>query len=166
MKMSSPSETNRYRVVAHFKGGKLLKGFTEDFSPARQSFRLVSERREDEGTVHDIRISHLKAVFFVKNLDGNILYKEKKKFREVSTSHLKGLRIQLHFKDGETIRGATTDYNGGKQGFFVSPVDPKSNNSLIFVVADAVEDIRLAGDVCDDPETVHHGRQNSEPIWT
>ena len=38
----------------------------------------------------------------------------------------------------------------GKQGFFVSPVDPKSNNVLVYAVADAVESVKLASEVFDE----------------
>jgi hypothetical protein len=135
-------------VVAHFKGGKLLKGSTNDFDPLGSSFRVVSERSEDKGSVYQVRIGDLKALFFVKTLEGDLMYREKKRFKEVqNTSHLVGLRIEVHFKDGEIIRGTSMDYNGGLQGFFVSPVDPKSNNDYVYVVANAVKEIKLAGEV-------------------
>lgn len=149
--MSSPVSEDRNRVVVHFKDGSLLKGYTNDFFPGKPYFHLTSDQEADEGKVHMVRVADLKAAFFVKTLEGDRFYHEKKRFREVDTSHLRGLRIQVHFKDGEVLRGTTLDYNEGKQGFFVNPVDPKSNNVLVYAVADAVEEIKVAGDVVDEP---------------
>lgn len=87
-------------------------------------------------------------MFFVRRLEGNPFYRERKKFKEVvDTSHLRGLRIQLRFTDGEIIRGTTLDYNDAKKGFFVSPVDPMSNNLTIYVLNDALLDVKIATEV-------------------
>jgi hypothetical protein len=48
------------------------------------------------------------------------------------------------FADGEVFGGFTTGYSKDKQGFFVIPVDPKTNNSRIYVVAAAVTKIEWA----------------------
>jgi hypothetical protein len=144
--MSSAPGVVPQRVVVHFKGGKLLKGYTSDFRPEKSGFSVVSEQRADRGTTYQIKFDQLKAVFFVKTLGGNIFYREKKRFGEASMSHLNGLSIELHFNDGETIRGATFDYAVGKKGFFVTPVDPESNNERIYVIASAVREIKVAGE--------------------
>jgi hypothetical protein len=144
--MPRSTEKPAVRVVVHYKGGRLLKGFTRDFEPSRDTFTLVSEQKRDQGQVYAVRIEDLKAVFFVRALGGNILYREKKNFREVNMSHLRGIGVRLHFKDGEVIRGSSLDYSIGKKAFFVTPVDPESNNVRIYVVADALLDIKLAGE--------------------
>ena len=148
--MASADHVDGGRVVAHLKNRKLLKGSTHDFFPGKPTFHLTSDLDADRGKVHEVKVADLKALFFVKSLEGNREYHETNRFRDVDTSHLKGLRIQLHFKDGEIMRGTTLDYNAGKKGFFVNPVDPMSNNTLVYVVTDAVEEIRLASDVIDE----------------
>ena len=110
-------------VVAHFKDGRTLKGKTHDFMPARGSFHLIAEDADDEGETHEIQLSDLKAVFFVKTLEGKSGYQEKKKFEEVEGFNLRGLKISVEFADGEVIRGVTLGYNKDKPGFFVIPVD-------------------------------------------
>ena len=132
--------------MVHYKGGRLLKGFTRDFVPGRNTFTVVSEQKRDQGQIYTVRIEDLKAVFFVRALGGNILYREKKSFQEVNMSHLRGIGIRLHFKDGEVIRGSSLDYAIGKKAFFITPVDPESNNVRIYAVADALLDIKLAGE--------------------
>ena len=136
-------EKKRNLVVVHYKDGKLLKGYTYDFTALADVFHLTSEQEEDKGTVYDVNVTDLKAVFFVKTLDGSLDYKEKKKFEEVDTSRHRGLKIKIVFKDGEVVRGMSLGYSKGRKGFFLIPVDPDGNNERIWVVVDAVQEIRV-----------------------
>lgn len=45
----------------------------------------------------------------------------------------------MKFADGEDIVGTTMGYEPDRLGFFVVPVDPKSNNERCFVVMAAVK---------------------------
>ena len=134
----------RNKVVAHFVDGRLLKGYTHDFTPARDMFHLTSQLEEDFGTTYDVNISDLKAVFFVKTFKGNLGYKEKKRYEDVDAARLRGMRIRVEFNDGEIIRGISLGYSKSKKGFFVVPVDPQSNNDRIYVIAAAVRDVKIA----------------------
>lgn len=142
--MAFQQQTTRNKVVAHYNDGRLLKGFTHDFTPARDSFHVTSQLEEDFGNTYEVKLSDLKAVFFVKTWKGNLVYKEKKRFDETDTSHLRGLKIKVIFRDGETIRGVSLGYSKAKKGFFVIPLDPRSNNERIYVVAAAVRDVKIA----------------------
>lgn len=128
-------------IVARFKDGKMLKGYTLDFSPVKELFHLISETEDDKGTTHEVILQELKAIFFVKSLAGNRDYKEKKRFKEVDDSHLHGLMIKVEFSDGEIIRGRTMAYSANRPGFFVFPVDPRSNNERIYIVASSVSEV-------------------------
>ena len=142
--MAYQQQTTRNKVVAHYNDGRLLKGFTHDFTPARDSFHVTSQLEDDFGTTYEVMLSDLKAVFFVKTWKGSLVYKEKKRFDETDTSHLRGLKIKVVFKDGETIRGVSLGYSKAKKGFFVIPLDTKSNNERVYVVAAAVRDVKIA----------------------
>ena len=147
-KIESPSGltnmgTERNRVVVHFKGGKLLKGFTHDFTPTKGVFHLTSEREEDKGRVYELELEELKAVFFVKTLDGDKDYVEKKRFEEVDEARLRGLKIRVEFYDGEIMRGISLGYSKGRSGFFILPVDPEWNNERVYVLASALRDIKV-----------------------
>lgn len=133
----------RNLVVVHYTDGKLLKGYTHDFNPIRETFHLTSELEADKGTVHEIKIPDLKAIFFVKKLEGSLDYQEKKKFEEVNTSGLRGVKIKVVFHDGEIVRGVSLGYSKNRKGFFVIPVDPQSNNERIWVVSDAVREVSI-----------------------
>ena len=131
----------RNKVVIRYKTGKMLKGYTHDFSPAADEFHLVSELPADRGRTYAVRTADLKAVFFVKTLDGNKTYHERKKFNGMDSTRLRGLKIRVQFTDGEIMRGTTLGYNKAKKGFFITPVDPRENNDRIYVVADALRDV-------------------------
>ena len=137
-------ENARNKVVAHFADGRLLKGYTHDFTPARDMFHMTSQLEDDFGTTYEVNVTELKAIFFVKTLSGNIGYKEKKRYEDVDASRLRGMRIRVEFVDGEVIRGISLGYSKSKKGFFVIPVDPESNNERIYVVAASVRDVKIA----------------------
>lgn len=141
--MLDDSSGKQNRVVARFKDGRLLKGTTHDFMPARGSFHLVIEGGDKDGETHEINLADLKAVFFVKSLEGKEDYEEKKTFQQVEGSNLRGLKICVEFTDGETIRGVSLGYSKDKPGFFVIPVDNESNNDRIYVVADACVRVKV-----------------------
>jgi hypothetical protein len=132
----------RNRVVVRFKAGRLLKGYTHDFKPMVDAFHLVDQA----GSTHTVRCQDLKAVFFVKTFEGDSKYEEKKNFSEVDCAALKGLKVKLTFLDGEMIRGFSLGYGRDRKGFYLIPIDPKSNNDRIYVVTSALRDVKLGSD--------------------
>ena len=76
-------------------------------------------------------MARLKAVFFVRDFNGNPAYRERKVFDGAG----QGRRVEVTFADGEVIVGTTLNYRPDGQGFFLSPADPAANNTRIFVVA-------------------------------
>ncbi len=127
----------RNSVVVHFKDGTIIKGFTHDFLAERPLFHLHVERGPETGTVKEIKVAELKAIFFTKTLEGNSDYREKKRFEEIESTTYHGIKIRVEFKDGEIMRGMSLGYNKNKKGFFIIPVDPDSNNDRVYVVTDA-----------------------------
>jgi hypothetical protein len=125
------------RIVARYADGRMLKGTTQDFAPAKDSFHVIGS----EGGARPVKVvvSELKAVFFVKSLVGNSAYHEVKEF-EGPTS---GRKVQVTFKDGEVLVGSTQAYQADRPGFFMVPADPQSNNDRIYIVASAVQKVTL-----------------------
>jgi uncharacterized protein DUF6982 len=123
------------RIVARFADGRLLKGTTQDFAAAKDTFHVIGS----EGGARPVKVAvaDLKAVFFVKSLVGNPAYIEIKEFG----GPVQGRRVQVTFKDGETLVGSTQGYQPDRPGFFLTPADPKSNNERIFVVSRAVSKV-------------------------
>lgn len=128
--------TTLNKVIAHFTDGRLIRGSTLDFHPTREVFHV----REDDGPTHEIHLVQLKAVFFVRELDGDPEYTEKKGF---FTRHVQGKKIMVQFDDGEVLFGTTLSYSTRGLGFFVFPGDPQCNNSKVFIVHAATRRVKL-----------------------
>ena len=129
----------KIKVVAHFSDGKLMKGFTEDFSPNKDRFHLISADNPSNGAI-EVSTKNLKAVFLVRDFIGDSLYNERKNY--VEGEKPSGKKVEVTFADGEVLVGSTLGYDAKRQGFFVFPADPKSNNIRIYAVSSAVEKVR------------------------
>jgi hypothetical protein len=132
--------TSGSSVVARFVDGRVLKGTTYDFAPNKPTFHLHGVRDASErGLV--VSVASLKALFFVKSCDGNPRHVED---LDVAKAAGQGRRIVVTFTDDEMIAGFTTGYAKDKQGFFVVPADPRSNNARVYVVTASVKRIAWA----------------------
>jgi hypothetical protein len=127
-------------VVARFVDGRVLKGTTHDFSPTKPVFHLHGVC---DATARGLAvpIGSLKALFFVKSYDGNAKHVEN---LDVAKALGQGRRIIVTFADDEVVAGFTTGYARDKQGFFVVPADPRSNNARVFVVTASVKQVAWA----------------------
>ncbi|KPJ74377.1 hypothetical protein AMJ52_00865 [candidate division TA06 bacterium DG_78] len=129
------------RVVAHFKDGRIIKGYTHDFIPPLKNFSIQSGERSDD--IMEIRTTELKALFFVKSFEGNKQYVAKNTFDDAYMLDRQGLKVKVTFSDGEIMRGTTPDPGSIFRGFFVIPVDPKANNDKVYVEADSTVQIQI-----------------------
>lgn len=130
------------KVVVKFQDGKIIKGWTADFAPNKKIVHLHTLKDYGD-TVIEIKLSLLKAVFFVKDFIGNKNYKKVRTFEGQPKGTPSERKIIVNFKDGEKIYGTCHSYNPKRQGFFVYPIDPKDNNERIFVIASAIESVKL-----------------------
>jgi hypothetical protein len=126
-------------VVARYQDGRVLKGVTNDFIPAKDRFHLVPLESAPGTKPVEVLIGDLKALFFVRDFAGNPQHKESGDFD--LTKAAGGRKIRVVFKDGETIVGTTQGYQPGRPGFFVVPADAKSNNERCFVVSVATREV-------------------------
>jgi hypothetical protein len=123
------------KVVVKFKDNSIVKGQTSNFLPNKTFFHL----QRLEGGQIEIYLEDLKAIFFVKNYDGDKNYK--KTYNDKVPGG--GRRIQIKFLDGETIVGYTTGYSQDRPGFYIVPSDLNGNNERIFVVKTATEKVEM-----------------------
>jgi Family of unknown function (DUF6982) len=124
------------KVIAHFRDGRLLRGTTKNFRANRHSFRMNGA----DGTCHEINLRDLKALFFVKELEGNSDYHERKGFFDDPKLDSK---VLVEFLDGEVIFGYAKNSAAGGLGFFLVPGDPHSNNIKVFVVQASTRRVML-----------------------
>lgn len=136
---SAPPGLTLNKVVVAFLDDRRLRGCVYDFSPLKDTFRLVAESDLAQQKGAEVALKDLKAVFFVKDFRGNSRYRESKKVEEGKP----GRKIEVTFSDGEKIVGTTQAYNPKSKGFFVYPADGKSNSLRIFVVNWNVRDVKF-----------------------
>lgn len=135
------------KLVAHFKDGRVTKGFSRDFDPGRDSFHLV--RREGQvAASQEIRLEDLKALFHVKtwgrkdkHLGAVAGFPAAKRAARPAVRAL--AKTVLEFFDGEKIFGYSLDYDPNHRGFYVVPADPSDNNRTIYVVHSSLVNIQF-----------------------
>jgi len=121
--------------VARFKDNTLVKGTTSDFFPNKTQFHLTTL----DGLIETIDIERLKALFFVKDTEGNKDHKEDYQ-DDISGA---GRKMTVTFTDGEMLIGYSLGYSADRHGFFLTPADLQSNNERIFVVKSATEEVKF-----------------------
>jgi len=129
----------KVKVVVRYSGGRVIKGFTQDFFPAKKLFHLTPTDNP-AGEPIEVSIDDLKAIFMVGDFTGQPQYRERKKY--VEGEKPSGQKIEVTFIDGEVLVGSTLGYDPKRQGFFIFPADPKSNNIRVYVVSSFVEKVR------------------------
>ena len=124
------------RIVARFQDGRVLKGFTNDFLPAKNQFHMTLEEQAAGAGPIQVQVPELKALFFVKTFEGDSQHQVSNDPAQASP----GRKLRVVFKDGEVMVGTTQGYDRSRPAFFVIPVD-KGNNDRCFVVAAAVQEV-------------------------
>ncbi len=130
----------RSPVVVHYKGGRNKKGYTQNFAFFRETFDLVpaSPEEGEGGGMERIRVEDLKALFFVKHLEGN----PKHPPAPTEDRPWVGDRVEVTFQDNETLIGYTPRYREDDNGFILYPADPHCNNHIVAVIRSAVRRVR------------------------
>ncbi len=121
------------KVVVRYLDGRVLKGFTSNFMPNKESFHLTPSEEKFGAQVKTVNVGDCKAVFFVKDFVGKSDYQDKKEFPARATAGAR--KIKVVFKDQEVLIGTTQGYQPGRLGFFLFPADPESNIERCYVVA-------------------------------
>ncbi len=128
-------------MVVRYVDGRIVKGYTLNFFPNKDQFYLQSLDISEGQEPLKIMVKDLKAVFFVRDFNGNPDYRERRKF--VESDRPQGRKIEVVFKDGEQMVGATMGYDRSRLGFFIVPVDMQGNNERVYVVQSAIDIVRF-----------------------
>jgi len=134
----------------------VVKGVTRDFHPKRGTFHIHPTEETYLKSGVEIITSELKALFFVKTLEGNPQYIKLRALPEVHQK-FKGKQCVVAFKDGEILYAYSQSYRPGSSGFFVFPADDGDNNNRIYVVRDAIIGIQFIDVIEYDSEVDEDG---------
>ena len=125
------------KVIARFQDGQVVSGYTNNFHPTKLQIHLSPDPRHGQSII--IPISHLKALFFVREFLGDRTLVESKDFTEAP----QGRKIEVTFHDDEVMVGSTLGYRGEGSGFFLHPADGRSNNLRVFVTPGGMRHVRF-----------------------
>jgi hypothetical protein len=129
------------RVVARFIDGRVVKGTTVDFSATREFFHITDPIPVQGWNRTEIFVRELKALFYVKDFDGDPQHVEKTALDSPPPASER--RVEVVFDDGEVLSGTTGRYRGVGNGFFLVPADAQSNNERCFIFDEATRDVRF-----------------------
>lgn len=125
------------KVVARFRDGRLVRGYTTDFHPSKLQLHLSAEPNSNDTLF--LHLSNLKALYFVRDFVGDPMRIDCQAFG----AKPQGRKVVVTFNDGEILTGSTVGYRGEGNGFFVHPADPRSNNMRVFVAPGATQEVRF-----------------------
>jgi len=126
------------KVVARFMNSELLKGYTNDFFQKKPSFHVGSDPL---GRGIEVVVKDLKALFFVKDFEGNPAHETKQSFDEKGV--YQGKKAEVIFVDGEKISGTVLSYDKERPGFFIVPADEECNNTRAFIVSASMKELKF-----------------------
>ncbi len=129
------------KVVVRFADGRILKGMTADFFPAKDLFHVNVSTESVGAKPVEVNKSDLKALFFVRHFDGDAKHVESNAFDPEHPPA--GRRIRVVFNDGEVLVGTTTGYQPGRPGFFLVPADQDSNVERCYIVTAATKEVKF-----------------------
>ncbi len=127
-------------MVVRFANGTVARGFIQNFSPNKDFFYLTPADNSSGPPIY-VSMKRLKALFVVRDFHGNPQFMERNFYMEGENPA--GLKLEVTFADGEVMVGSTLlNYDPKRQGNFIIPADPNSNNIRVFVVSSAVKSVR------------------------
>jgi len=107
------------------------------------------ELLEYDGHLVSVPLDQIKAVFFVRDFEGNPQRSERKIFH--SRPRQSGLWVRMIFKDNEVLEGLTPNnlLDLDPTGFYITPPDVYSNNLRIFVPRSSLTAMEVLGVIRD-----------------
>ena len=140
MKPRVPASTHK-KVVVSLLDRKSLRGY---LNPSRLGHTDPLDLLTPEGEHQEIPISRIRAVYFVRQFEGEY-EPERKVF--LSRPKLDGLWVRLRYSDGETLEGVIPNdlLNLLDNGVQITPPDFNSNSDRIFVPRAALAELTVLG---------------------
>jgi hypothetical protein len=124
------------QLIAKCRDGRLLSGYTNDFSPSKSHLH-VSPARSTTRTQR-VELVDLEALFFLRDADDTV---DADRVREDAAPY--GRRVALVLPSGEQLTGSTLNYSRHTSGVFVYPVDSDFGVARVFVTPSGIHHLRL-----------------------
>jgi hypothetical protein len=115
-----------HRIVLHTVEGQVLRGSIANADLSDPELPLI----QPSGAVARIPAEQVKAIFFMLSAGER-------------TPAAAGTRVRVTFGDGRQISGLSPDYSPDSTGFFVLPLDGRTNTARVWVYRAAVRQIAI-----------------------
>jgi hypothetical protein len=123
-------------VIAKRRDGRLISGYTNDFSPARPHLRMSSARSVKQA--QSVELADLEALFFLRDAsDSN----DADRVRESTAPY--GRKVALVLPSGEQLIGTTLNYGRQGSGVFMYPLENDFGVARVFVTPNGIHNLRL-----------------------
>lgn len=136
---ATPTLAGWQHVVGQYRDGRVVRGYTNDFSSARAYLHVSPTPFGDETKF--VSMIHLDALFFLPSVQTSKT--EEREAFEYAASATRGRRIAMTLPDGTEMLGTTLTYSRDGSGFFVRPVDQQTGATRVFVTQSGIRNIRF-----------------------
>jgi len=128
-------DSSLQKVVVRTRDGEVIPGFAHQ-DRISNTLKIITQ----QGKEQKFSIDQLKAVFFVKDFQGNPEYDEIKFLNKQSVSSMVWVRVK--FYDGEVLEGKIPNNMEliCSPGFYLSPSDRDTNNKRVYVIKSSLKD--------------------------
>ncbi len=135
-------ESSLQKVIVRTCDGKVIPGFANE-DRIKKTLKIINQQGKEE----TFSMDKLKAVFFVKDFQGNSEYDEIKFLNKQSVSSMIWVRVE--FFDGEVLEGKIPNNMEliSSPGFYLSPSDQDTNNRRVWVVKSALKNFTILNPV-------------------
>ena len=142
------------KVVIRFGSGT-IKGYVEspEWRSLEDLFIAATEgppkslriRKMGQTESEEVSIEDAKAIFYVKEFDGDSRHKDLQFYKRAPIVH--GIWVRVEFLDGEITEGIVNNTSRYliDPGFFLRPTDSNGNNKLVYVIKSSLRDFRVLG---------------------
>ncbi len=126
------------KVVVRTRGGEAIPGFANQ-ALIKNTLEIITNKGQEQ----TFSLEDLKAVYFVKDFEGNPGYDEIKFLTEEPTGSM--LWVRLKFCDGEVQEGKITNDLElvCAPGFFLWPLDRDTNNECVYVIKSSLQSFSI-----------------------
>ena len=127
------------KVVVRARDGSIHNGFASDEYIATDLIKVLSNKGDEQ----EFSMDDVKAIFFVKEFEGNSKHEELKFLN--NHTRKKWVWVRVTFFDGEALEGRVENTKTllSSPGFYLWPSDEDTNNDLVYIVTDALQDFEI-----------------------
>ena len=134
-----PAPTTWQQVVGKYRDGRLIRGYTNDFSP-RHPYLHISPTPYGEGSEF-VSMINLDALFFGRDAQPTEGDDVEPSGPDVVPAH--GRKVAVPLPNGTEMIGTARSYSRNSAGFFVDSIEENSGTLRVFVTAGGVRSIRF-----------------------